>query len=464
MILATEITREQRFSIEGTDEGHFHEFKSKEIAPSKLSRAISAMANAAGGEIFVGVDEINKREKSSHNWNGFENEEQLNPIFQVLNDIAPLADFIETTPLINSDAAGIVLKIEIRKNASITKASDGHAYIRSGAQNLRVDSDEAMERLKLDKGVASYEDYSVRADVTEISNSETVIGFLINVVPTAEPDSWLHKQKLIREDQPTVSGVLFFSDEPQATLPKRSAIKLFRYNTADEVPARDQLAFDPETIEGPAYKLIYSAVARTQQVIEEMRKLGAQGMQEIEYPPETLHEIITNAVLHRDYSIAADVQIRIFDNRVEIESPGKLAGHVTSANILDTQYARNQRMVRLINKFPDPPNKDVGEGLNTAFDAMRKLRLRDPYIEEKENSVLVVIPHQRLASPEDIVLEYLQRKDEIVNREARKICGIASENTMKGVFKRLERKGIIEQVPGRSRFKAAWQLSKESDN
>lgn len=64
-------------------------------------------------------------------------------------------------------------------------------------------------------------------------------------------------------------------------------------------------------------------------------------MESITYPHETLHEIITNAVLHRDYSIVADVQIRIFDNRVEVESPGKLPGHVTKENILDTQSARN---------------------------------------------------------------------------------------------------------------------------
>ena len=57
--------------------------------------------------------------------------------------------------------------------------------------------------------------------------------------------------------------------------------------------------------------------------------------------------IITNAVLHRDYSITTDIQIRIFDNRVEVESPGKLPGHVTVNNILSAQSARNPKIVRL---------------------------------------------------------------------------------------------------------------------
>lgn len=297
----------------------------------------------------------------------------------------------------------------------------------------------------------------MQAELSTIENSIVILDFLLGVVPTAEPEPWLRKQRLIIDQNPTVAGVLLFAEEPQALLPKRTAIKLFRYKTTDAIPNREHLAFDPITIEGCAYRLIYDAVAKTQDIVEDLKRLGAAGLLEVQYPAETLHEIITNAVLHRDYSIAADIQIRIFDNRIEVESPGRLVGHVTTDNILHTQYARNQRVVRLINKFPNPPNKDVGEGLNTAFDAMRKLRLRDPIIIEGTSSLTVTIPHQRLASPEELVMEVLNSKPEITNREARELCGVRSENSMKGIFKRLEARGLIEQVPNRSRFKAAWQ-------
>jgi ATP-dependent DNA helicase RecG len=175
-----------------------------------------------------------------------------------------------------------------------------------------------------------------------------------------------------------------------------------------------------------------------------------------------LHEIVTNAVLHRDYSIPADVQIRVFDNRVEVESPGVLPGHVTPRNILDEQFARNGTLVRLINKFPDPPNKDVGEGLNTAFRAMGKLRLKPPTIEEKDNSVVVHIRHEALASPEESVMDYLQNHDSISNRIARELTGITSENTMKEVFYRLRDSDLIERVPGRSAAAAAWRKKPET--
>jgi ATP-dependent DNA helicase RecG len=457
------IEARQRDIILAIEEDHFHDLKAKEIKPSKLSDSVSAFANASGGEVFIGVREDKHGATKVRSWDGFADIEEANGVLQMLDQVAPLADFINTTFLECAGEAGLVLKIEILRNGSITKATDGIPYIRKGAQKLPVDTGEAMERLRLDKGISSYEDYKVQTPVAAIENSTVTLEFLLGVVPTGEPEPWLRKQQLIVGQNPTVAGVILFSEEPQAILPKRTAIKLFRYKTTDPIPTRDHLVFDPLTLEGWAYKLIYDAVAKTQEIIEDMKRLGTAGLLAVQYPPETLHEIITNAVLHRDYSVAADIQIRVFDNRIEVESPGRLAGHVTTDNILHTQYARNQRLVRLINKFPNPPNKDVGEGLNTAFDAMRKLRLRDPIITETASSVVVIIPHQKLASSEDLVMEFLANHPEIQNRVARDLCGVRSENSMKSIFKRLESRGLIEQVPGRSRFKAAWR-KRESES
>ncbi|MEJ7713742.1 MAG: hypothetical protein WKF84_28820 [Pyrinomonadaceae bacterium] len=115
----------------------------------------------------------------------------------------------------------------------------------------------------------------------------------------------------------------------------------------------------------------------------------------------------------------------------------------------------------MINKFPDPPNKDVGEGLNTAFEAMRSLRLKDPVFVEPENSVIVLIKHEKLASAEDTVMEYLENNGMITNRVARGLTGIKSENSMKVVFWRLRDRGLIEPVPGRSGFASAWRKVKK---
>ena len=451
-----EISIDQRDRILALEEDHFCDLKSKDIRPSKLTESVSSFANTSGGEIYIGIDEKDKRKKR-RKWRGFDNIEEANAHIQEVTRLAPLGNHFVGTFLSCQGEQGYVLQLQIYKTKEIIFASNRTAYIRKGAQKLPMKSQEEIERLKLDKGIHSFEDDTINAELNLITNSTVILEFLLKVIPTAEPESWLHKQQLIINNKPTVAGLLLFAEEPQALLPKRSAIKIYRYKTKEEKGSRATLAFDPLTIEGALYDLIYSAVNKTKEIVQEIKKMGTKGLERVSYPDETLHEIVTNAVLHRDYSITTDIHIRIFDNKIEIESPGKLPGHITVENILKEQFARNPKIVRLINKFPNPPNKDVGEGLNTAFDAMRQLRLKTPEIKETPNSVLVVIRHESLASPEDTVMEYLETNEEITNRIGREITGIQSENTMKNVFYRLRDRRLIEQVPGKVGRASAWR-------
>ena len=443
--------KEERLSqLININEDYFNDIKSKDISPAKLSETISAFANASGGEIYIGIAE-NTRTKS-RSWQGFNCQEDANSIIQMLVELSPLENFYVVTFLEHPVLHTFVLQLTIMKTAAIVYATNSTAYIRYNAQKIPANTAEKIKRLELDKGIAHFEDEIVpEAEITDATESEIMQLFISHVVPNIESTTWLSKQKLCRERSLNVAGVMLFTDEPQITLPKRSAIKLYRYKTSGEAD-RDMLDGTPLTIEGSAYTQIYTAVSKVKEIIEKIKKLGL-GFETIEYPDETIHEIITNAVLHRDYSIATDIQIRIFDNRVEVESPGKLPGYVTIENILDSQTARNPKMVRLINKFPDAPNKDVGEGLNTAFDAMTKLRLKVPEILETDNSVLVIIRHEKLASPEELVIEYLQSHETIKNSEARKVTGIKSENTMKTAFYKLRDRGFIVLIKGYNYWK-----------
>lgn len=439
-----------------TNEGHFVDLKAIEIAPASASKTVSAFANASGGELFIGIDEVMGDSGVGRKWRGFSNEEAANGLIQALEAMSPLANHYAIEFLRNENQIGLIAHITVFKSKDIVTATNGKIFVRRGAQKLPVEGEEALRRLKYDKGINSFEDELVDVPSKELSNSITIIEFILRIVPSAEPEEWLEKQRVVVNGRPTVAGILLFNDEPQAILPKRSAVKVFQYKTKME-GERDTLAFDPITIEGPVYDLIYAAVDRTKEVVEAIQKLGTEGLESVTYPEDALHEIITNAVLHRDYSIAADVQVRVYDNRIEIESPGRFPGHVTPQNVMKEQFARNPKIVRLVNKFPDAPNKDVGEGLNTAFEAMEKLRLKPPIIEERENSVLVTLRHESLGSPEQLVMEYMGSHDEITNAVARDLTGIKSENTMKNVFYRLRDRGLLEQVPDKYGIRAAWR-------
>ncbi|QDQ25405.1 ATP-dependent DNA helicase RecG [Chitinimonas arctica] len=438
------------------EESHFIDLKSIDIAPSSLTKTAAAFCNTSGGELFIGIEEIEGERGKERNWNGFNDQEGANAHIQVIENMSPLSNHYNAEFLGSAEASGLVLHLTMYKTKEIISASNGKIYVRRGAQSLPVEGEGAIDRLKYDKGIKSFEDEIINTRVEEVANSITILEFLLDVVPSAEPDQWLSKQQTLVDGRPTVASVLLYSDLPQAILPKRSAIKILRYKTKEH-GERDFLAFDPLTIEGPIYSLVYDGVDKCKRLIEEIKKLGPDGLESIAYPEEALHEVLTNAVLHRDYSIAADVQVRIFDNRLEIESPGRLPGHVTIDLITKTQFARNPKLVRLVNKFKNPPNKDVGEGLRTTFEAMEKLRLKKPLIEERENSVVVTLRHESLGSPEQLVMDYLEKNGEITNAVGRDITGIKSENTMKEVFYRLRDRDQLEQVPGKLGKNSAWR-------
>ncbi len=453
------LTQQESNKLLSLEEGHFIDLKSRNISPAKLTKSLSGFANAEGGELFVGIDEDVPKKKRT--WRGFERIEDANGFIQCFEGLFPLGDECIYGFLQSPAEIGLVLKIEIRKSKDVKIASDKKAYVRRGAQNLPVETDEAILRLKRNKGLTSFETEPVAVEKSLITNSNHIISFMLEVVPTAEPEPWLKKQQVLLQDKPTVAGLLLFADEPQAAIPKRCGLKIYRYKTKDEEGSRETLDFDPISVEGCAYDQIGTAVEKTTEIIQSVRVNTPTGLKAVTYPSTALHEIITNAVLHRDYSIADDIHIRIFDNRVEVMSPGTLPAHITPDNILDERFARNGTMVRLINKFNNPPNKDVGEGLNTAFNAMREMKLKPPTVTQEGGYVKVILRHEALATPEELVLEFLQTRDQIRNKEAREICFIGSENKMKRIIQGMISSSMLERVPGTTRYNAAYRLRRK---
>lgn len=414
-------------------ENQFFDRKSRRIAPAKLARTLSAFANTDGGDLVIGIED-------DGTWDGFANVEAANDLINVgASTLSPGYSTIEAVK--HDNETGLLILFSVRRSPGVRTTPGGDAYVRRGAASVLV-TGEPLEELRRSKGVVSYENQGLVYQLDQITNSEKTIEFCLEVIPSTEPVDFLRKQGLITaEDRPTVAATALFHEEPQVHLPK-SGVKVYRYKTSDQAE-RKYLDGVPETIEGPLYDQITKTVARTREIIDAIPILTDVGMQAVQYPPETLHEILTNALLHRDYAINDDVHVRVFDNRVEVESPGRLPAHITPQNILDERFARNPVIVRLINRFPNPPNMDVGEGLNTAFRAMEDLRLQSPEISERGDRVIVIIRHANLASPEQGILDYVKQHGQINNSAARTATGIEQERTIRRYFEQLVATGEL---------------------
>lgn len=113
-----------------------------------------------------------------------------------------------------------------------------------------------------------------------------------------------------------------------------------------------------------------------------------------------------------------------------------------------------------MNRYKDAPNKDMGEGLNTAFQKMKEWKLKPPVIEEDGNYIKVTIRHAPRALPAEAILAWLETHPEITNAQARILTGIKSENAVKKEFYKLRDQGAIERVPDKGGGQAAWRKSK----
>jgi ATP-dependent DNA helicase RecG len=103
-----------------------------------------------------------------------------------------------------------------------------HVARMRGAASYPVNTADQLRRLEYAKGVVSFENELVNVPKAEITDSPITKKFLDYVVPSAKAEAWLTKQRLIRDDRPIVSGLLSFSEELQAAMPKRCGVKIYR--------------------------------------------------------------------------------------------------------------------------------------------------------------------------------------------------------------------------------------------
>lgn len=455
-----EVSKEDALALSCEPEGHFYDRKAAQIKGAKLQKIVCAFANADGGDVYVGIADDKDEELPEKRWAGAPNMEEFNQLIQSLMELAPSPP-ITMEFLRSSLSSNYVLHIQVDKSQSVHQTSDGTVYERKGAQSLPIKEARRITALGFAKGASSYEDMQVdSADAEDVVDSEEIKVFLGEYSPKTDPlDLALNKGLIDRKNfKPKACGLLLFSNDPSGVIPKKCSVKIIRYETKEDDPERDHLAFT-ETAEGPLYPLIRASVARVTDIMSSISVWTTEGPKSMQYPPETLWEIVVNAVIHRDYSVSDDVQIQIFDNRIEVLSPGRLPGFVSRENILDVRYARNPKIVGMLSKYKNAPNKDIGEGLNTAFQKMKEWKMRNPEIIEEGNYVRVVIPHASLATPQEAIMEFLINNPTITNKQARDITGIKSENAVKSEFYKLRDTGRIEMIPELKGNKAAWRLT-----
>lgn len=186
---------------------------------------------------------------------------------------------------------------------------------------------------------------------------------------------------------PTAAALLLFGKQPQKYMPQ-SSVKLARFRGTDV----DGIIVDRKEVFGTLDKIIENTarfVSNNMRVLARIENLYREDVPE--YPIVAVREAISNALAHRDYGITGQkVSLRMFDDRLEIESPGGLAGPVTLANLGQKRYSRNPLLARLMYELR--LIEEMGTGIRRMRKTLAEIGSPPPSFITDESSFLATLP------------------------------------------------------------------------
>ena len=436
-------------------------FECKRLIGEKLTRALEsvvAFANTEGGILVLGLEDEDKATGRDRVYGIQESLSAVDELQRLIDSrITPLLDkpaFMEIGCTLRDGSRGSLVVVRVEKSETIHSIVLNGTWQRLNKGNKELVAEE-IAKLSLERGSLTAEGRPADVDFqllqTQFWQMFASARRLTRPLPEALQHIGLAKKNAEGLLQPTWAAVLLFSEEPSGLLRTKASIRIFHYKAEKvDYSATPNLVKPPKTISGPliaqiadAYRVVLDELASGVQ----MGPLGFEIVQK--YPTRVIKEAITNAVIHRDYSIPTDIQIRIFSDRIEISSPGMLPGRVTVRNIQSLgSFSRNPLIVSNLREFPDPPNLDAGEGVRMMFQTMNTAGLYPPLYFTRtttaRDEVLVVLLNENRPSTWDQVSVYLEKNRTIGNAEVRRIMKSGDTLSASKLLKRWVERGLLQ--------------------
>ncbi len=453
------------------------EFKRISAKHGKMIETICAFANTDGGLLVIGIGdakELKPGAKPASRLFGIEENPEAFDLFyrQVIQRFDPPLTRLHWMRLpctLNDGKPGHVVMLRVEKSEQVHSVVGDGTWTRMDASNRQLSAIEITD-LSYQRGVKSAETLPLPVAINLLDSDAwrsycTTRGL-------ADFDLAVRLPKLglaVQSDsglQPLLAAVLLFAEDPGALLAgqgMRADVRVFHYQGRvvqhSEVP---NLLLSPKTISGPVVEQIAKAQAYVLERLAVGLTMPGSGFKtRYRFPPRVIKEAITNAVLHRDYRLNRDIHIRIFDDRVEVESPGRLPGSLTPATVKTAgSMPRNGALARHLREFPNPPNVDAGEGIPMMFAQMAQADLYEPLYREQLDAavptLLVTLLNEERPPLWAQVSDWVERNGPIANAD---VCRIADVDTLKAskMLRAWVDRGLLEPLPGRVRSNAAYR-------
>lgn len=439
--------------------------KSPRIQARDLAKTMVAMANAEGGVVIIGLHD--GRVEGIGGVPGRENAWRQAAMDHTVPTVPAR---LRTVACIDDEGARTSLAIiEIETSDTVHSNRREEVHLRVGDEDRRLSLREYQELL-YDKGQSSYEATPVRdAHLDELDRG--LLGDYTDALGSADREKVLRARGLVSpKGELTIAAILLFGEAPQARFPE-AAVRVLRYAGSHRgVGARQQLVHD-RRCEGPIPRMLGDAQNLVHELLPTRRALGAGGRFEPVgiVPRDAWLEGLVNAVVHRFYSMSADqIRVEIFDDRLEIESPGRFPGLVRTPEDPRriARFARNPRIARVCADLAF--GQELGEGIPRIYEEMRLAGLAAPEYVQTSGSVRLTLA----ATPVDVELERrLPTGAREIVRLIRQGSALSTGDVMAALdlsrpvvrarLRALEDAGVVEWVGKSARDpRAFWRLAR----
>lgn len=344
------------------------QFKADVRNVDALASEMVAFSNSEGGRLLIGVTDRGNIRGVTRSEVGRINQLISNAASQhVRSPISPITDNVsvgkERVVIVVTVPKGIDKPYFVRK---------GIIWLKSGSDKRRVNSKEELRRLFQMSDQFHADELPTRAGLDALDKLR-FRDFLKKVFKLDIPDSPEELSKLLQnmnlstyEGRLNLAAVLLFAERPEWIKPQ-FIVKAVRY-PGNSIHITDYL--DSEDFTGPLRKVFDDCLAfvlRNLRKVQAGRGVNAPGVPEI--PVLVFEELLVNALVHRDYLISAPVRLFIFDNRIEIVSPGHLPNNLTVEKIRHgNSNIRNPILVSYVAKGL-LPYRGLGSGIKRALEA-----------------------------------------------------------------------------------------------
>jgi len=420
----------------------------------KMAEAMTALANAHGGLIILGITGARKIVGVSKP--------------DMAREMMASAAMLPTPPLILPmpelvEVDGKTLCVsQVPAGLPHVYSLRGQYLVRSGKETRPLMPHE-LRVLLLNRSEASFESQTLRGATMDDLDEDRVQAYrdLLNLPQGEDLDDLLLSRGCVAETdkglRPTIAGLLLFGKNPQRWL-RSAEITGVRY--AGPTMSDD---FIRDDIRGVLAEQIRRAETFVNANMRRgMRIDGFERKETPEYPISVVREAIVNAVAHRDYSIRGDnIRVLMFSDRMEVYSPGRLPGHVTLDNLLDERYSRNEAIVQVLAEMGFIER--LGYGIDRMIAVCEQEGLPRPDFSETSAGFKVTIyshapslvgagppanlyAHLQINPRQEKALGFLQTHRHITNRDYQSLCSDASPETLRRDLADLVDKGLILKI------------------